>query len=82
MFPLPDVVLFPHVSAPLHVFELRYRTHGARRARRAIGCIALAPAQAGLGARLCQGSPAFHPLGCLARFEEVEWLPNDCYDLR
>src|SRR5262249_51344007 len=29
-----------------------------------------------------QGSPAFHPLGCVARFEEVSWLPNDCYDLR
>jgi Lon protease-like protein len=28
------------------------------------------------------GSPAFHELGCLARFEEVEWLPDDCYDLK
>src|SRR2546428_11540276 len=28
------------------------------------------------------GSPEFHELGCLARFQEVEWLPNDCYDLK
>jgi Lon protease-like protein len=29
-----------------------------------------------------QGSPPFHEFGCVARFEEVEWLPNDHYDLR
>ena len=29
-----------------------------------------------------QGSPAFHEIGCVAEFEEVNWLPNDCYDLR
>ena len=28
------------------------------------------------------GSPEFHELGCLARFQEVECLPNDCYDLK
>src|SRR5262245_28510897 len=28
-----------------------------------------------------EASPEFHALGCLARFEEVEWLPNDCYQL-
>jgi Lon protease-like protein len=28
-----------------------------------------------------RGAPAFHPLGCLARIETVEWLVNDCYDL-
>src|SRR5438105_971632 len=26
IFPLPDVVLFPHAMLPLHVFEPRYRT--------------------------------------------------------
>jgi Lon protease-like protein len=29
-----------------------------------------------------RGSPEFFTLGCLARFEEVEWLPDDCYDLK
>jgi Lon protease-like protein len=28
------------------------------------------------------GSPEFHPLGCLARIDEVAWLPDDCYHLR
>jgi Lon protease-like protein len=66
----------------LHVFELRYRTmvrdalsvSGERR-------IALATLMPGWEVDY-QGSPAFHPLGCVARFEEVSWLPNDCYDLR
>ena len=26
VFPLPQVVLFPHAMLPLHVFEPRYRT--------------------------------------------------------
>ena len=25
IFPLPNVVLFPHVFLPLHIFEARYR---------------------------------------------------------
>ena len=25
LFPLPDLVMFPHVMQPLHVFEPRYR---------------------------------------------------------
>ncbi len=25
LFPLPNVVLFPHVALPLHVFEERYK---------------------------------------------------------
>ena len=29
LFPLPDVVLFPNVFLPLHIFEDRYRADGA-----------------------------------------------------
>ncbi len=25
LFPLPDLVMFPHVMQPLHIFEPRYR---------------------------------------------------------
>ncbi len=79
VFPLPGVVLFPHARLPLHVFELRYRTM-VRDALSGGRVLALAT--------LCDGwevdyhdSPPFHPIGCLARFEQIEWLPNDCYDL-
>jgi uncharacterized protein len=80
VFPLPGLVLFPHALIPLHVFELRYRTL-VREALSGERLIALALLKPGWE-RDYHGSPEFHPIGCLARFEEVEWLPNDCYDLR
>jgi len=80
VFPLPDIVLFPHARLPLHVFELRYRTL-VRDALSGTRTLAIATLRPGWE-RDYQGSPAFHELGCLARFEQVEWLPNDCYDLR
>jgi Lon protease-like protein len=80
VFPLPDLVMFPDAELPLHVFELRYRTM-VREALSGERWIAMATLKPGWEADY-HGSPAFHPLGCLARFEDVEWLPNDCYDLR
>ena len=80
VFPLPDVVLFPHARLPLHVFELRFRTlvRDALSGARTLAIATLRPGWEGD----YHGSPAFHDLGCLARFEQVEWLPNDCYDLQ
>jgi Lon protease-like protein len=80
VFPLPRLVLFPHTVLPLHVFELRYRTM-VREALSSERMIALAQLEPGYEGDY-YGSPPFLPLGCLARFEEVEWLPNDCYDLK
>lgn len=80
MFPLPGVVLFPGAEMNVHVFELRYRTM-VREALSGERRIALATLVPGWEADV-EGSPAFHPLGCVARFEDVSWLPNDCYDLR
>lgn len=80
VFPLPGVVLFPHAELGLHVFELRYRTM-VRDALSGERLIALATLEPGWE-RDYHGSPAFHSLGCVARFEEVVWLPNDRYDLR
>lgn len=80
IFPLPDFVLFPGIVTPLHVFELRYRTM-VREALSAERIIALALLKPGWE-RDYHGSPEFFPLACLARFQEVEWLPNDCYDLK
>jgi hypothetical protein len=80
VFPLPNVVLFPHAVVPLHIFELRYRTmvRDALSGERVIAMALLRPGWE----RDYHASPEFHPLGCLARFEEVEWLPDDCYDLK
>jgi Lon protease-like protein len=80
IFPLPGAVLFPRVLLPLHVFELRYRTlvRESLSGERLIGLALLKPGWE----NDYHGSPPFHPVGCLARFEEVEWLPNDCYNLK
>lgn len=80
VFPLPGVVMFPHAAMPLHIFELRYRTM-VRDALSGERLIALATLKPGWQDDY-QGSPAFHEIGCVATFESVEWLPNDCYDLR
>jgi len=79
VFPLPNLVLFPHALAPLHVFELRYRTM-VRDALSGERVIAMALLKRGWESDY-EGSPEFHEIGCLARFQEVEWLPNDCYQL-
>jgi Lon protease-like protein len=79
VFPLPGVILFPGVQLPLHVFELRYRTM-VREALSGERVIAIALLRPGWE-RDYQDSPEFHPLGCLARIDNVAWLPNDCYDL-
>jgi hypothetical protein len=80
VFPLPNVVLFPHAVLPLHIFELRYRTmvRDALSGERLIAMALLRPGWE----RDYHGSPEFHPLGCLARVEEIQWLPDDCYDLK
>src|SRR5438105_13408269 len=80
VFPLPGLVVFPHVVVPLHVFELRYRTL-VRDALSSERLIALALLEPGWESEY-HGSPAYHALASLARFDEVEWLPNDCYDLK
>jgi len=80
VLPLPGVVMFPHAALPVHVSELRYRTL-VRDALSGERVLALATLKPGWE-RDDPGSPPFHDLGCLASFEQVEWLPNDSYDLR
>jgi len=79
VFPLPNLIVFPDAMMPLHVFELRYRTM-VRDALSGERVIAMGLLKPGWEVDY-HGSPEFYPLGCLARFEEVEWLPNDCYSL-
>lgn len=80
VFPLPDLVLFPRTVLPLHVFELRYRAmvRDALQGERVIGMALLKSGWE----HDYHGSPEFFPVGCLARVQAVEWLPNDCYDLK
>jgi Lon protease-like protein len=74
LFPLPNVVLFPHVDLPLHIFEPRYRemVRDAMEGDRLIGMTLLR----GDWRSNYQGSPQIYPLGCVGRIETFAALPD------
>jgi uncharacterized protein len=74
LFPLPNVVLFPEVSLPLHVFEPRYREMlaDALEGERLIGMVLL---KAGFEAEY-EGRPPVYPIGCAGLVTHAERLPD------
>jgi uncharacterized protein len=74
LFPLPNVVLFPHMSLPLHVFEPRYRKMlaDALASDRVIGMALLRPGWEGD----YEGRPPLFDLGCAGRIVASETLPD------
>jgi len=79
LFPLPNVVLFPGVSLPLHIFEPRYRemVADALSGDRLIGIVLLRPGfEASYDAR-----PPIYPLGCSGVITHVEELPDGRYNI-
>src|SRR4026209_1458288 len=79
LFPLPNVVLFPNVFLPLHIFEPRYRemTADALDADRMIGMVLLRPG----GEGDYEGRPAVYPIGCSGVITHVERQPDGRYNL-
>ncbi len=79
LFPLPNLVLFPHVIQPLHVFEPRYRElmQDALLGDKLITMALLAPGEA----RDAAGRPAIHQVCCLGRILRHERLADGCYNL-
>jgi Lon protease-like protein len=79
LFPLPNVVLFPHVVQRLHVFEPRYKqmTADALAGDRLIAPILLRPGwEDQYDAR-----PAIYPVACLGRVVAEQRLPDGRYNL-
>jgi len=79
VFPLPDVVLFPGVFLPLHIFELRYRemVKDSLAGDRLIGVSLLRPGWD----HDAQGRPAIYPIGCVGLISHVEELPDGRYNM-
>jgi Lon protease-like protein len=79
LFPLPNVVLFPNVFLPLHVFEPRYRemVTDALASDRLIGMVLLRPGWE----REYEGRPAVFPVGCSGVITHVERLPDGRYNI-
>jgi len=79
LFPLPNVVLFPNVFLPLHIFEPRYRemVSDALTGDRLIGMVLLKPGWE----RDYEGRPPIYPIGCSGLMTHVERLPDGRYNI-
>ncbi len=79
LFPLPDVVLFPQMPLPLHVFEPRYRkmVADALRGERMIGMTLLQP---GWEADY-HGRPPIFAAGCAGVIERCQPLADGRYNI-
>jgi hypothetical protein len=77
IFPLQDVMLFPNITRPLHIFEPRYRAMvaDALKGDRIIGMVLLRP---GYEADY-EGRPPVYPIGCAGVITNVEQLPDGRY---
>jgi Lon protease-like protein len=79
LFPLPNVVLFPNVFLPLHIFEPRYRAMvaDALDGDRLIGMVLLRPGWEGD----YEGRPPVFPIGCAGLISHHEQLPDGRYNI-
>jgi Lon protease-like protein len=78
IFPLPNVVLFPNVFLPLHIFEPRYRqmVSDALGGERMIGMVLLQP-----GADADDRVPPVYDIGCAGLITHVERLSDGRYNI-
>jgi Lon protease-like protein len=79
IFPLDDIMVFPNVARPLHIFEPRYRAMiaDALKGDRIIGMVQLRP---GYEADY-EGRPPVFAIGCAGVISEVEELADGRYNL-
>jgi len=77
IFPLDDVMLFPNIPRPLHIFEPRYRAMvaDALKGDRIIGMVLLRP---GYEADY-EGRPPVYTIGCAGVITDAEPLPDGRY---
>jgi Lon protease-like protein len=79
IFPLEDVMLFPDMSVPLHIYEPRYKAMIAEalKGNRIIGMVLLRPGYE----KDYERSPSVFQIGCAGVINEVEQLPNGEYNI-
>jgi Lon protease-like protein len=79
LFPLPNMVFFPEVMQPLHIFEPRYRQM-TRDALKGDHLIALVLPKPGWESEYA-GAPAIHPIGCIGRIAAAQELDDGRYNI-
>jgi Lon protease-like protein len=79
IFPLSNVVLFPRVKTPLHLFEPRYRqlARDVLQGERRIGMVVVRPEHVDE----MPGNPPIYPVGCAGVITESHRLPDGRYNL-
>ena len=79
IFPLPNVVLFPNVFLPLHIFETRYRqmVDEALKGDRLIGMALLRRGWEGD----YEGRPPVYPIGCAGVITHAERLADGRFNI-
>ena len=79
IFPLPNVVLFPNVFLPLHIFEARYRAmvNDALAGDRIIGMVLLRPGYESA----YDERPPVYAVGCAGVISHVEAQPDGCFNI-
>ena len=79
LFPLPNVVLFPNVFLPLHIFEPRYRemVADALSTDRLIAMMLLRPGWE----RDYEGRPPVYSVGCSGVITHAEKLPDGRFNI-
>jgi Lon protease-like protein len=79
IFPLPNAVLFPEASLPLHIFEPRYRAMvaDALEGDRIIGMVLLQPGYE----TQYEGRPPINPIGCAGVITQAERLPDGRFNI-
>src|SRR5436189_2410578 len=79
IFPLPNLVFFPHVMQPLHIFEPRYRemTADALASDRLIALVLPTPGWEDDAA----SAPPLHSVACLGRIIAEQKLHDGRYNI-
>src|SRR5262245_21798187 len=79
IFPLPNVVLFPNVFLPLHIFEPRYcqMVSDALSGERMIGMVLLQPGYESDH----DGAPDVYEIGCAGLITHVERLSDGRFNI-
>lgn len=79
LFPLPNLVLFPNVMQPLHIFEERYREmmRAALASDKLLAMCLLAPGWE----TSYEDRPAVHSVACLGRIASSQRLEDGTYNL-
>jgi uncharacterized protein len=79
IFPLSNVVLFPRVKTPLHLFEPRYRqlARDVLQGERRIGMVVVRPEHIDE----MPGDPPIYPVGCAGVITESHRMPDGRYNI-